>query len=351
MDSAPSPTSRLSVVIPVHNRADLAAQCLAALARWTTPLEILVVDDGSTDPGVPLLHRTGLGEQDGHAWRWLRNPEARGFSAAINRGLAEATGDLLLLLNSDAEVTEGGDHRIRDAFTEDRRQGGQLGALAARLVYPNGLPQWSGGAFPTHLWLFALASGLGRGARFRVRKGPPSGFTGGTVDWAPGAALAISREAFETVGPFDESYRHYAQDLDYCQRLARAGRKVRVLADWIVVHHLGGSVGQIGDLASAHPSEPQSLSANPPVAAPSAATPAAGSGNGGLRRPAPRPALARPPALGAPPPRRALGAPGAPRPAARRPTAPAPAGEAARHARSARGPCRDRRDHRDRRAA
>ncbi|MBP9826687.1 MAG: glycosyltransferase family 2 protein [Thermoanaerobaculia bacterium] len=271
MDSAPSPTSRLSVVIPVHNRADLAAQCLAALARWTTPLEILVVDDGSTDPGVPLLHRTGLGEHDDHAWRWLRNPEARGFSAAINRGLAEATGDLLLLLNSDAEVTEGGDHRIRDAFTEDRRQGGRLGALAARLVYPNGLPQWSGGAFPTHLWLFALASGLGRGARLRVRKGPPSGFTGGTVDWAPGAALAISREAFEEVGPFDESYRHYAQDLDYCQRLARAGRKVRVLADWIVVHHLGGSVGQISDLASAHPSE-----APDPLASSSAAAPNAG---------------------------------------------------------------------------
>ena len=237
----------ISVVIPLHNRADLASQCLASLARWTTPLEILVVDDGSTDPGVELLRRAGLAHQ------WLRHPQALGFSAAVNRGLTQATGDPLLLLNSDAEVTEGGDHALRAALTEDsggvggtagRGGAGAVGAVAARLVYPDGRPQWSGGAFPSLLWLFALASGLGRGARFRLRRKPPSGFAGGLVDWAPGAALAMSRATFRAVGPFDETYRHYAQDLDYCRRLASAGGSVRVLADWVVVHHLGGSLGQ-----------------------------------------------------------------------------------------------------------
>ena len=70
--------------------------------------------------------------------------------------------------------------------------------MAARLVYPNGRPQWSGGSFPSLLWLFALASGLGRGARFRLRhlrSTPASGFAGGFVDWAPAAVLAIGREA------------------------------------------------------------------------------------------------------------------------------------------------------------
>ncbi|MEO7974725.1 MAG: glycosyltransferase [Thermoanaerobaculia bacterium] len=228
----------LSIVIPVHNRADLAAQCLAALARWTTPLEIIVVDDGSSDPGVEELRRAGL------AHHWLRNEAAQGFSAAVNQGLAAATGDPLLLLNSDAEVEENGDRLLRAAFAA--RPAARAGAIAARLVYPNGHPQWSGGAFPSLLWLFALASGLGRGARRRAGKAPPSGFRGGPVDWAPGAALAISRSAWLAVGPFDESYRHYAQDLDYCQRLAAMGREVAVLADWIVVHHLGGSVSHLG---------------------------------------------------------------------------------------------------------
>ncbi len=237
----------ISVIVPLHNRADLAEQCLAALARWTTPLEVIVVDDGSTDPGVDLLRRAGL------AHRWLRNPKARGFSAAVNDGLELATGDPLLLLNSDAEVTAGGDQVLREALAsaaESQAPGSRLGAVAARLVYPDGRPQWSGGNFPSLLWLFALASGLGRKARFRVRKAPPSGFAGGAVDWAPGAALAIARSAWSAVGAFDESYRHYAQDLDYCQRLAAAGHTVRVLADWIVVHHLGASLGPANGRAS-----------------------------------------------------------------------------------------------------
>ena len=253
-----TPDSPISVIVPVHNRADLAARCLAALGRWTTPLEIVVVDDGSSDPGVELLRQAGI------AQHWLRNPQAQGFSAAVNRGLAAATGDPLLLLNSDAEVTEGGDHALRAAFAGDAATGdatrttGATGAVAARLLYPNGWPQWSGGPFPSLLWLFALASGLGRGLRSRLRHGhhpSPSGFAGGAVDWAPGAALAISREAYRAVGPFDESYRHYAQDLDYCQRLAAAGRSVQVLSDWVVVHHLGGSVGHLAD-ASASASAP-----------------------------------------------------------------------------------------------
>ncbi len=235
----------LSVIVPLHNRADLATQCLAALARWTAALEVIVVDDGSTDAGVDLLRRNCPGVQ------WLRNREAQGFSAAVNRGLACATGDPLLLLNSDAEVTAGGDEVLLRALGCDTASGDPpLGAVAARLVYPDGRAQWSGGKFPSLVWLFALASGLGRDLRFRVRRAPPSGFPGGTVDWAPGAALALARSAWNAVGPFDESYRHYAQDLDYCQRLARAGRTVRVLADWIVVHHLGGSLAELADLES-----------------------------------------------------------------------------------------------------
>lgn len=233
----------LSIVVPVHNRGDLARACLAALARWTTPLEVIVVDDGSTDPEVETLRR------ENPTLSWLRNPSALGFSGAVNRGLAAATGDVLLLLNSDAEVTEGGDHALLSGLTLSDGRGRRAGAVAARLIYPNGRPQWSGGRFPTLPWLFALASGLGRGSRLRLRRTAPSGFRGGPVDWAPGAAMAIARDAYETVGGFDEDYAHYAQDLDFCQRLALAGRSVHVLADWIVVHHLGGSVDEVARAA------------------------------------------------------------------------------------------------------
>ena len=231
----PMAPSLLSVVVPVHDRADLLRRCLESLDGWTVPREIIVVDDGSRDPGVDRLR------EERPDLVWIHVAENRGFSAAVNRGLGETRGDTLLLLNSDAEVRRGGDTALASAFAARPRPG----AVAARLFHPDGRPQWSGGDEPTLVWLFALASGLARGARrssasFRQA---PSGWRGGDVEWAPAAALALSRAAWVATGPFDESFRHYAQDLDYAHRLRRAGFRIRVEPGLEVVHHLGGSAG------------------------------------------------------------------------------------------------------------
>ena len=232
----PADPAALSVVVPVHERPDLAARCLGSLAAWSGPVEIVVVDDGSRDPGVAAL---SAAPPPATASRrlWLRNESALGFSAAINRGVAATTGETIVLLNSDAEVRPGGDRAIAGALARDPA----VGAVAASLRYPDGRPQWSGGAEPGRRWLFALASGLGeQTSRFRPA---PSGFAGGEVEWAPAAALAIRRLAWWKTGPFDESYAHYAQDLDYGHRLRQAGFRIVVEPAFEALHHLGGSAG------------------------------------------------------------------------------------------------------------
>jgi GT2 family glycosyltransferase len=250
----------VSVVVPVHERPDLAARCFAALDSWSVPLEVVVVDDGSGDPGVGRLRESRAG------YRWLRNEAPTGFSAAVNRGIGATSGDPILLLNSDAEVRPGGDRALLEAFERGpggeisgegpgpgipvaRESRGALGAVAARLRYPDGRPQWSGGPEPSRAGLFALASGLGRrrGERAAARGGLPSGFAGGEVEWAPAAALALTRAAWNATGPFDERFAHYAQDLDYGHRLRAAGFRLRVEPAFEVLHHLGGSAG--GDAA------------------------------------------------------------------------------------------------------
>jgi len=107
------------------------------------------------------------------------------------------------------------------------------------------LHKWSGGRSPTFSWLFALASGLakllGRCPLYRRVKAP--GEQGETVEWVTGAALAVRRTAWEQVGPLDEDFLFYGQDLDLCLRLRQAGWGIALLADFRVMHHHGATIG------------------------------------------------------------------------------------------------------------
>jgi GT2 family glycosyltransferase len=229
---------RLSVVIPTHDTRELTLRCVASLAAAAPaePMQIIVVDDASADGTAEALAAAHP------AVEVLRLSPAAGFTRAANHGLARARGDVLLLLNSDTEVEPGGFAILLGAFDRDPR----LGAAGAMLHYPDGSPQWSGGETPGLLWLFGLASGLppllARLPRWRQVK--PVGAPPGDVAWVTGAALALRRRAWETVGPFDEGFRFYAQDLDLCLRLRAAGWDVRLLPDWSVLHHHGATIGR-----------------------------------------------------------------------------------------------------------
>jgi N-acetylglucosaminyl-diphospho-decaprenol L-rhamnosyltransferase len=293
ISSRPLPASALSVVVPSRNTRELTLACLAAIdaAAAAQPgpgaIEVVVVDDGGDD---------GTAEAVGErfpAVRLLRCERQVGFTRAANRGLQAAAGDVLLLLNSDTEVAAGGEGlaALLALFAAEPR----LGIAGAALRYPDGSPQWSGGGEPTAVWLFALASGLaellGRlplyrrlrpmsGTRRRRRgagaavaggaggaggaeggasgpggarsgtggaqsgAGGTQGVAGGMVEvaWVTGAAMAIRREAWAEVGPLDERFVFYAQDLDLCVRARRAGWMVAVVPAFEVVHHHGATI-------------------------------------------------------------------------------------------------------------
>jgi N-acetylglucosaminyl-diphospho-decaprenol L-rhamnosyltransferase len=295
LQTAPPP---LSVVIPSRNTRSLTLACLASLAAAArgqpdlATMELVLVDDAGTDGTAEAV------AERYPAVRVLRLANQAGFTRAANQGSAAARGEVLLLLNSDTEVEAAGLAGLAAHFAAAPR----LGIAGASLRYADGTPQWSGGGEPGTVWLFALASGLPALAASlplyrRLRPpsgtagtaatpspvspaaapqppsetdapagdatGPPAGTDGARgeprrtgrpihrrsqprVAWVTGAAMAIRRATWEQVGPLDERFRFYGQDLDLCLRARDAGWEVTVLADLRVVHHHGATIGSEG---------------------------------------------------------------------------------------------------------
>jgi GT2 family glycosyltransferase len=236
MDEIPRPP--LSIVIPTHGTRDLVLRCLESLAAAPVAgQEVIVVDDASRDGTAEAV------EQSHPEVTVLRNEEPLRFTRSANLGLARATGEILLLLNSDTEVVPGGLASLAGVFAREPR----LGIAGALLHYPDGSPQWSGGREPSPAWFFALSSGLpALLARLPVyrRLKPLDAPAPAQVDWVTGAAMAFRRSVWEAVGPLDEGFRFYAQDLDFCLRARRAGWEVAVRPELRVLHHHGATIGQ-----------------------------------------------------------------------------------------------------------
>jgi GT2 family glycosyltransferase len=238
------PEPALSVVVPSRNTRELTLRCLAGLSAAASArpelaaLEVVLVDDAGEDGTVAAVAARHPNV------RVLRFEQQAGFTRAANRGLAATAGAVLLLLNSDTEV--GGDGSGLAALLARFAAEPRLGIAGAALRYPDGTPQWSGGGEPSAAWLFALASGLPEllGRLPLYRRWRPASGTGcaGAVAWVTGAAMAIRRTVWDQVGPLDEGFRFYAQDLDFCLRTRQAGWSVAVVPEFEVIHHHGATI-------------------------------------------------------------------------------------------------------------
>jgi len=240
--------TRISVVVPTVDTKDLTMACVSAVLGARVPegtdVEVVVVDDGSRDgTAEALASHAGV--------RVLRNEARTGYARAINRGVAEATGDILVLLNSDAVLDEESLVQVARAFAADE----SLGIAGATLLYPDGTPQWSAGREPGLHWLFAQANGfpalLGRLPGWRRIK-PIHSDEAVDVGWVSGAAMAVRASVWREHGPFDVAYRFYVQDLDLCLRARDRGWRVKLLPGFRAVHRRGATIvakggGQVGN--------------------------------------------------------------------------------------------------------
>jgi GT2 family glycosyltransferase len=231
----------LSVIVVTYNCRELVRVCLESLneERERVPMEVIVVDSGSSDGTVPAI-------RDQFAWvQAVASPNNLGFARANNRGLEFATGDYVLFLNPDTVVPPGALAASLDALSSRP----EVGMLGCKLVRPDGsLDHACKRGFPTPLSSLYHFVGL---TRVRPRSPCFARYTAGhvdsdetaTVDAVNGAFMLVRREALEAVGPMDEDYWLWMEDLDWCYRFWQRGWPILYWPGATVVHVKGGSSG------------------------------------------------------------------------------------------------------------
>ncbi|MGH2716449.1 MAG: glycosyltransferase family 2 protein [Thermoleophilaceae bacterium] len=228
----------VDAVVVSYRSADTLRGCVEPLAAMPG-VRVTVVDNASPDDAIATIADLPA--------RVVRSPRNGGFSYGCNLGAARGDAPFLLFLNPDARMDRAALEALVAALTGDPR----AALVGPRIVDEHGALAWSQRRFPRLRSTFAQAvflhrlypraewsDELVRDAGAYERPGAP--------EWLSGACMLARRDAFESVGGFDEGFFLYCEDTDLCRRLWDAGRTVR-FEPAAEVHHVGGASSGAGE--------------------------------------------------------------------------------------------------------
>ena len=214
---------RPAVYIPNYNGAERIGRALKSLREQSRPVDVVVVDNGSSDDSLALLH------DEFPEVTVLALEENIGFGPALNRAVAEHPADPLILLNNDAEAKP----RFVEALLDSAAEGVQ--SVAGVLLQERAPGTIDSAGVVADRTLMGFDYLHGELAEAALSAPDPLGPTGG--------AALYDRAAFETVGGFDERIFLYYEDLDLAVRLAAAGARCRLAPDATALHAYSASLG------------------------------------------------------------------------------------------------------------
>lgn len=199
---------RVSVVVANYNGARTLNLCLQSLGRLEYPdYEVLMVDDGSTDPSVEIAaHHTFV--------KIIRHDRNLGLSAARNTGIAHATGEIVAFTDSDCRADEHWLYYVvGDLLNSDF-----AGIGGHNFLPPDDSPVAA-----------AVMSSPGGPAHVML--------TDRQAEHIPGCNMAFFRQALVDIGGFDPIFTKAGDDVDLCWRLTQAGCKIGFSHGGFVWHY------------------------------------------------------------------------------------------------------------------
>lgn len=231
----------ISVIIVNYNTFELTCNCIRSVFEKTdgVPFEVILVDNHSQecDPDLFLEAFPGV--------TLVKSTENKGFAAGNNLGIEQASGNFILLLNSDAELKN---NAIFHAY-QRLRGDASIGVIGGKLLFPNGSIQYSANSFPSlKKELFLL---------FRLQKILPVPFSKNfllgshfdyeeekEVDTVWGAFFMFRKDDLNLFpnGKLQEDFFMYGEDLQWCYYFKNVVQKrIIFFPDAQVIHHYQGS--------------------------------------------------------------------------------------------------------------
>jgi ADP-heptose:LPS heptosyltransferase/GT2 family glycosyltransferase len=224
----------VSIVMPTCGSRGLFRAAIESLRAHTdyAPVELVAVDN------IPAAQPDDQAWLRAHADIVVPMPEAFNWSRFNNAGARAGSGAVLLFLNDDVELRDPG----WLAAMLEQVQRPEIGAVGARLLYPDGKLQHVGVALSAtgglHSYRFMPGSypgPFGRAVSLR------------NVSAVTGACLMVRRAVFEQVGGFDEAHAIINNDVDFCLRVRGAGFEVVCTPHAELVHHELASRAGLGE--------------------------------------------------------------------------------------------------------
>lgn len=212
-----------AIYIPNYNGSKQLGRALHSLGEQTRRVDVVVVDNGSSDDSVALVRR------EFSEVSVLELGENLGFGPAINRAVAERPADPVILLNNDVEC----EPRFAEALLDGLGAGVQ--AVAGVLVQERSPERIDSAGVVADATLMGFDYLHGEPLAAALTADDPLGPTGG--------AALYRRDAFEAVGGFDERIFLYYEDLDLALRIAATGGRCRLAGEARALHAYSASLG------------------------------------------------------------------------------------------------------------
>lgn len=237
----------VTVIVVSWNSEAFIQACVRSIPAALGPLagEIILVDNASSDGTIAQVRRLAA-EISGLTSMLL--PQNEGFAQANNRGLRLGRGDYFLLLNPDTQLAAGAIAAMVDCAIQQR-----AAIVGARHRHPDGRLQPSVRRLPTVLALLLIMLKAHRVlpwlpplVRYTARDFD-SGKTQ-SAEQVAGSCLLISRSAYQRLGPLDERFHLWFEEVDWCRRARDAGLPVWYCAEAEVTHDGAHSFKQVGSL-------------------------------------------------------------------------------------------------------